>query len=394
MLAAGPKPDLVKRCVGALERFVRAGKLQRQGYVLAGCHGRDQMERLEDDADGLGAKRCAAILARLRDVAAGDDNPAAAHALEPGRHHQQRAFARARRTDDADRVASLDREIHILEDCYRTSTARQRQLDLIELNGVHGLVLSGFDWGIVKGGAWSNDVDLPGACVPSQASPMTQALPKPLLLLLELVAVSIAFFALGARPALASEPITIVAFGDSLTAGYGLAAADSFPAKLEAALRERGHDVTVINAGVSGDTVEEGLARLDWSVPDTADAVIVELGANNALRGMDPSAAREALDELIGRLRARKAEVLIAGMEASRSLGHAYVEVFGTMYPDLAQKYDTLLYPFFLEGVALIRRSISPTAWHPNPKGVDVIVWWMLASVEALIARVEAKRGQ
>ena len=223
---------------------------------------------------------------------------------------------------------------------------------------------------------------------------MTQALPKPLLLLLELVAVSIAFFALDARPALASEPITIVAFGDSLTAGYGLAAADSFPAKLEAALRERGHDVTVINAGVSGDTVEEGLARLDWSVPDTADAVIVELGANNALRGMDPSAAREALDELIGRLRARKAEVLIAGMEASRSLGHAYVEVFGTMYPDLAQKYDTLLYPFFLEGVALDPALNQSDGLHPNPKGVDVIVGRMLASVEALIARVEAKRGQ
>ncbi len=191
----------------------------------------------------------------------------------------------------------------------------------------------------------------------------------------------------------AGSPITIVALGDSLTAGYGLAGTESFPAKLEAALRWRGHDVTIINAGVSGDTIEEGLARLDWSVPENADAVIVELGANNALRGMDPSAAGEALDQLVGQLRDRKLEVLVTGMEASRSLGHAYVETFGSMFPKTAGKHGALLYDFFLDGVALDPALNQPDGIHPNAKGVDVIVERILPKVEELIAKVKVKKG-
>jgi acyl-CoA thioesterase-1 len=194
-------------------------------------------------------------------------------------------------------------------------------------------------------------------------------------------------------PAMAEQSITIVALGDSLTAGYGLAESDSFPAKLETALRSRGYDVTVVNAGVSGDTAEDALARLDWSVPETADAVIVELGANNALRGMDPSAARDALDQIVGRLRRRGAEVLITGMEASRSLGQAYVEAFGTMYPDLAAKHGAMLYDFFLDGVALDPALNQQDGLHPNAKGVDTIVARILPSVEALLAKVKAKKG-
>ncbi len=192
---------------------------------------------------------------------------------------------------------------------------------------------------------------------------------------------------------MADSAITIVAFGDSLTAGYGLADADSFPVKLEAALRGRGHDVTIINAGVSGDTIEEGLARLDWSVPENANAVIVELGANNAMRGMDPSAAGEALDKLVGRLRDRRLEVLITGMEASRSLGQAYVETFGTMFPKAAGKHGALLYDFFLDGVALDPTLNQPDGIHPNAKGVDVIVERILPKIEELIAKVKAKKG-
>ena len=192
---------------------------------------------------------------------------------------------------------------------------------------------------------------------------------------------------------MADSSITIVAFGDSLTAGYGLAEAESFPVKLETALRGRGHDVTVINAGVSGDTIEEGLARLDWSVPENADAVIVELGANNALRGMDPSAAGEALDALVGRVRDHKLEVLVTGMEASRSLGHVYVETFGSMFPKVAEKHGALLYDFFLDGVALDPALNQPDGIHPNARGVDVIVERILPKVEELIAKVKAKKG-
>lgn len=198
---------------------------------------------------------------------------------------------------------------------------------------------------------------------------------------------------LRAQRTMADSPITIVALGDSLTVGYGLAETESFPVKLEAALRGRGHDVTIINAGVSGDTIEEGLARLDWSVPENSDAVIVELGANNALRGMDPSAAGEALDRLVGRLRDRKLEVLITGMEASRSLGQAYVETFGAMYPKAAEKHGALLYDFFLDGVALDPELNQPDGIHPNAKGVDVIVGRILPKVEELVTKAKARKG-
>lgn len=195
------------------------------------------------------------------------------------------------------------------------------------------------------------------------------------------------------RPALAAGPVTIVALGDSLTAGYGLAESDSFPVKLEAALKSRGLAVTVVNAGVSGDTAEEGLARLDWSVPEGTDAVIVELGANNALRGMDPSGAKAALDEIVAKLKARKIEVLIAGMEAPSSLGDSYVTAFRAMYSELAGKHGALLYPFFLDGVATDPQLNQPDGLHPTGKGVDVIVGRILPKVEELIARVAAAKA-
>ena len=196
------------------------------------------------------------------------------------------------------------------------------------------------------------------------------------------------------RPAHATDPITIVALGDSLTAGYGLSESDSFPVKLETALKSRGYAVTVVNAGVSGDTAEEGLARLDWSVPDGTDAAIVELGANNALRGMDPSGARAALDEIVGKLRARKIEVLLAGMEAPSALGETYVTAFRAMYSEIAQKHGVGLYPFFLDGVATDPALNQPDGLHPTGKGIDVIVGRILPKVEELIARVVAKKGE
>jgi acyl-CoA thioesterase-1 len=192
----------------------------------------------------------------------------------------------------------------------------------------------------------------------------------------------------------AAAPLTIVALGDSLTAGLGLAAGESFPDRLQIALRARGHDVTVVNAGASGDTTRDGLARLDWSVGPDADAVIVELGANDALRGTDPAITRQALDAVLGGLSARRLPVLLAGMLAPPNLGEEYAAAFNPIFPELAAKHGAILYPFFLEGVAGRPSFNLEDGIHPNGSGVDVIVEGILPSVEALIARIDAAGGK
>jgi acyl-CoA thioesterase-1 len=187
-----------------------------------------------------------------------------------------------------------------------------------------------------------------------------------------------------------AEPIRIVALGDSLTAGYGVAGPDAFPVRLEAALRARGHDVAIVNAGVSGDTATDGLARVDWSLGEDADAVIVELGANDALRGVDPKITRDALDRLLAKIGEKRTPVLVAGMMAPRNLGKDYVQAFDAIYPDLAKKHGAILYPFFLDGIATRADLNQPDGLHPNRAGVDAIVERIVPSVEELIARVEA----
>lgn len=198
-----------------------------------------------------------------------------------------------------------------------------------------------------------------------------------------------------AMPAVADEarPIRIVAFGDSLTAGYQLKQDQAFPAQLAAALKTKGHAVDVTNAGVSGDTTAAGLARFDWAVPDETEAVILALGANDALRGIDPDVARDNLDQILVKLRDRNIDVLIAGMPPPKNWGKDYEDRFGTMYADLAEKHGALLYPFFLDGVALNPALNLPDGLHPTGEGVGVIVEKILPEVEALIRRVEARRG-
>lgn len=184
-----------------------------------------------------------------------------------------------------------------------------------------------------------------------------------------------------------AEPVTILAFGDSLTAGYGLQPSDAFPVKLEAALRGKGLDIRVINGGVSGDTALDGLSRLDWSLSDDVDVVIVELGANDALRGLPPAQAEEALDGILAALRERKLPVLLAGMLAPPNLGPEYGQAFNSMYAKLAARHDALLYPFFLDGVAADPTLNQADGLHPNPRGVDVIVARILPQVEELIGK-------
>jgi acyl-CoA thioesterase-1 len=190
-----------------------------------------------------------------------------------------------------------------------------------------------------------------------------------------------------------AEPIRIVALGDSLTAGYGVAGPDAFPVRLEAALRARGHDVAIVNAGVSGDTATDGLARVDWSLGEDADAVIVELGANDALRGVDPKITRDALDRLLAKIGEKRTPVLVAGMMAPRNLGKDYVQAFDAIYPDLAKKHGAILYPFFLDGIALDQRFNLNDGLHPNSKGVAEITRNILPTVERLLERVRTRQA-
>lgn len=203
-----------------------------------------------------------------------------------------------------------------------------------------------------------------------------------------LTIVCAALFA-GYSPATSADrPVKLAVLGDSLTAGFGLPAPAAFPARLEQALKSKGVAVDVHNAGVSGDTASGGLARLDWSVPEGTDAVIVELGGNDALRGIDPKVTRAALDSILRRLKARGLPVLLAGMQAPRNLGPDYAREFDRIFPELAAAHDVVFYPFFLEGVATNARFTLGDGLHPNQAGVDVIVQGILPQVEQLIARV------
>jgi acyl-CoA thioesterase-1 len=195
-------------------------------------------------------------------------------------------------------------------------------------------------------------------------------------------------------PDAAERPVKIVALGDSLMAGYQLPADDAFPAQLERALKAKGFAVEVANAGVSGDTSSGGLARLDWSVPEGTDAVILGLGANDMLRGVDPKVTREALTEIVRRLKGRGIEVLLCGMLAPRNLGADFARAFDSIYPELASANDLVFYPFFLDGIVADAKLNQNDGLHPTATGVAKIVAGILPKTEELIARVQAKQSR
>jgi acyl-CoA thioesterase I len=190
---------------------------------------------------------------------------------------------------------------------------------------------------------------------------------------------------------LRAETITLLALGDSLTAGYGLDAPQGFTVRLQEAMKAKGHDVVVMNAGVSGDTAAQGAARLDWALTDEVDGALVELGANDALRGLPPEQAEQALDEILGKLKAKNLPTLVLGMRAPPNLGPDYTSAFDGMYQRLATKHGFGLYPFFLDGVAADASLNQADGIHPNARGVDEIVRRLLPSVEALLAQVKTK---
>ena len=195
----------------------------------------------------------------------------------------------------------------------------------------------------------------------------------------------------GLGPAAASRPIQLVALGDSLTAGYNLPQSAAFPVVLEKALRAKGYNVEIANAGVSGDTASGGLERIDWSVPEGTDGVILELGANDMLRGIDPAIPRQALEAIVQRLTARGVPVLLSGMYASPNLGPDYVQRFDAIYRDIADKHGLVFYPFFLDGIAGQRQLNLPDGIHPTARGVELIVERILPSVEAFLARIQQR---
>ena len=190
----------------------------------------------------------------------------------------------------------------------------------------------------------------------------------------------------------AAKRIKIVVLGDSLSAGFGLSAADAFPTKLQKALKNKGIDVDMVNAGVSGDTTSGGRDRLDWSVPEGTDGVILELGANDALRGTDPSVTRAALSDIVSRLNARGIAVLLCGMLAPPNYGPDYAARFDRIYPDIAKSLGVALYPFFLDGVAAEAKLNQPDGIHPTAEGVDIIVARIMPAVEAFLRTLREQR--
>ncbi|MBT3238751.1 MAG: arylesterase [Rhodospirillaceae bacterium] len=195
-------------------------------------------------------------------------------------------------------------------------------------------------------------------------------------------------------PASAAETIRLLLLGDSLTAGLGLTRETSYPARLETALSDRGIDARVINAGVSGDTSAGGLARIDWLLAEKPDAVIIELGANDGLRGFNPKATEENLDAIMGRIKDKGIKVMLCGMLAPPNLGREYGAEFNAIYPRLADKHGSILYPFFLEGVATKQHLNLEDGIHPNAAGVDIIVEGILPYVIKLLEADPRQSGQ
>jgi acyl-CoA thioesterase-1 len=221
---------------------------------------------------------------------------------------------------------------------------------------------------------------------------------RQVLLFVHMLVLGMVLMAIGAAFAQTSgaretRPIKMVVLGDSLSAGLGLSASSAFPARLQKSLEAKGIAVDMINAGVSGDTTSGGRDRLDWSVPEGTEAVILELGANDALRGIDPSVTRAALTEILTRLKARSIAVLLCGMLAPPNYGSDYSARFNAIYPELAKSFGVPLYPFFPEGVATDARLNQADGLHPTAEGVDVIVRNILPTVEAFLGGLSGQRS-
>lgn len=204
--------------------------------------------------------------------------------------------------------------------------------------------------------------------------------------------VALPSLALANQNAVSDRPLAVVGFGDSLMSGFQLPIQDLFTAQLEKALKDKGVNVTITNAGVAGETTTDGVSRLDWSVPEGTDLVILEFGANDALRGIDPAISEKNLSDILEKLKQRNVQVILAGMLAPPNMGNDYAEKFNAIFPRLAKKYDVPLYPFFLDGVATVKSLQLEDGEHPNTEGVAKMVEGFLPLMEKTISQRTASQ--
>lgn len=354
---------------GDLEGVADIGKLKRHGDVFQRRHVGDEMEGLEDDADIAATEFRHPVFAQAVQWRAVDDDLAAVETLQPGQNHQKRGFSGSGRADDANGFTRINQQIHILENMNGRSGLAEGQIRIFQ-----------FDHGFCQGKlSYMYNMKVAGTADFYRFKGTFMRIKGFCTFLLAITAIVI-------TPAISrAEPVSLVGFGDSLMAGYQLPTADAFPARLEKALREKGHDVTISNAGVSGDTTSGGLARIDWSVPDGTKGVILELGANDALRGIAPEESRKNLVAMIEKLKSRGIAVLLVGMMAPPNMGADYAARFNPIYPELAKANGLELYPFFLDGVVEDAKLKIEDGMHPNGDGIGVMVERFLPSAERFL---------
>lgn len=406
-----PEPDLLQQRAGAALGIGGGGKIERQRHIFQRGHGGNEMKGLKHDSDMITAKARQSRFAergdgdRLRRPigargsivflpvgarAAMKHHSALARHFNARQHHQKRAFARTRRAQQPDGFAPLDRQGDILQYGQPPRRTGEMQRDIVRRqdgrNGHRGR-FGGL--GRFKGCSERAMDDMQDLAYHSRSA-ATRPRPQARRLGGWLLAFC-CYALLAANPSRGQDaPLTLFVLGDSLTAGYDLPQRDGFVAQLQSALTKAGHNVRVLNGSVSGDTSMAALARLNWVLPRELDAVIVELGGNDMLRGVPPSETRKAMEEIVRQLSARKLPVLLAGMLAAPNMGRIYGDAFNEIFPMLAQKYGLLYYPFFLDGVHDQPALKLEDELHPNAAGIRVIVERILPQVELLLARAQS----
>lgn len=372
------KADGLKFLPRDIEGIADVCEFQRNRDVFQRSHIGDQVEGLKDDADVLAAEIGERIFAKAMQRRAVDIDFTAVEPFQPGQHHQQGGLSRTGRTDDADRFTLRDREIDILQHMDRGCCVSERQIGLVEFD-------DGFSHAFPPYIEWREEVV-------AHRHRLRQFRKGTMIfkaVLLHFAVILGTAFPLAASAS--AEPLQLVGFGDSLMAGYQLPPDDALPTRLQAALVAKGYDVSISNAGVSGDTTSAGLARIDWSVPDGTDGVLLELGANDALRGIAPEETERNLESIVSRLKERGIPVLLVGMLSPPNMGEDYAKRFNGIYPRLAEKYGLAFYPFVLDGVAAQAELQLEDGMHPNAKGVGVMVERMLPVTESFIATISGK---
>lgn len=359
---------------GDLEGIAHVCQFEWNGNVLQRRHVGNQVKGLKDDADIAPAEIGKRIFGKRMKRFTGYVDFAFVQAFKTGEDHKERRLAGSRRADDADCFASIDLQVYLFQNMHGGCGAAEGKIRLLQLD-------NGFS---------QNKASYIELSVTDRSAPRQRKFRKRALRLKAILLHFLVMSAIFLGPASAQQSaVQLVGFGDSLMAGYELAPSESYTAQLETALKATGKDVVVTNAGVSGDTTSGGLSRVDWSVPDGTDGVILELGANDALRGIAPEQSEKNLDSILARLKERNIPVLLVGIMAPPNMGGEYAERFNGIYARLAAKYGVPLYPFFLDGVVTVQGTQLEDGMHPNAKGVGIMVERSLPTVEKFLGDIQ-----